>query len=1165
MIHAIINESARVGRAPYRWSRHARPSLIVAFALLACTAFTAAPTNVGGTYTYTGNPPDMRTTGQTGDQTWIVKSPISIRNFFPGQTDIVPYWQIYTGESITDSGQARVMKGNVVFENAVKWTGLENYIGYTGPAKLVLRNGGSLTATANPIRIGVSYQSGTTGNATVFMEEPSRLTAVTNNIIVGNTLPGAIWMDGGILSITNAALTVGNIAAAPGYIRLNGGEISLRSGSADAAFIGNSASYSSVHVSGGMMKTRRSGTPSEVYFKAAVGKNRATDIYVDGGFVDFWNERLGLGYWEENKDASGARASLTVDGEGRFLCHLPVMGRLGKNGIVAININGGRFELSRGLAHYNNMGNRRCLNFAGGTLALVQDSRTSQNTGSLDNTAQNIVYPGGAIIEVPFGVSATSSATFRKAEGYGVSDITLTSAGSGYVTAPEVKITGGVGSNATAYAVLNKDRTLEKIVVTCRGEGYAANDEVAVTIVSETGSGAAATATLAPNAGGIIRKTGSGALRLSTSNNTFDGDVEIVEGALTPNGAGFTAAFSLRMYDGTILRPITGTTSTMNRLDVTNGVIQIRAENTSSGDAMLNIGALSVNQGLALVTHTNRLALALTATDLTETSSSESPVVNGMVYANKDASQYRSPRVIMRNADGTLSPAPGTSTPGPDANWIPNDNIDEADAPEISEVNSVTLALTPPVKVYVKSSGLINIKSGMILVRRPQPDTQRLSVTGGGAFTTRAKGGMFIYADQYQTARRSLSRANNDAVYVDQRRRIFGPFADPDGSTPMALTIAGENQGRPELGVMAYLLGVQTFSGGLNLVNGGVFIQADSGLGASGSPVRASGYCSISSYNWTFNISHPIELLDGSALIFLPYSGNQGNTVSSTLSGSGDLLTSDVNRPGYAMAFTGDHSSFTGDYYIQGHSRTPLSVYSAQAGIRLADGTNGVGVIETSGTLTRPAGTGKGEICWKTHKAYANLGYGLRGGFAARGGDLTVNLGGAGAKLVVGSDYLPVGTVIQLQSQYPENESQGPGGKLTFMNGFELGGKTQNVRVWPGKTATFAGALSDAVGGGMLAVTGNLALEGATFEIAPANVAAPMLTVNGALALGGTLTIALDPACVEGREEITLATATGGVSGTPTVAGNVPSQWTLTVRSNSLVLKKLNGTMLIVR
>ena len=113
--------------------------------------------------------------------------------------------------------------------------------------------------------------------------------------------------------------------------------------------------------------------------------------------------------------------------------------------------------------------------------------------------------------------------------------------------------------------------------------------------------------------------------------------------------------------------------------------------------------------------------------------------------------------------------------------------------------------------------------------------------------------------------------------------------------------------------------------------------------------------------------------------------------------------------------------------------------------------------------------------------------------------------------------------------------------------------------------STFAGALSDAVGGGALAVTGNLKLDGATLEVWAANLSAPMLTVDGALALDGALNIAIDPTCLEGRDEITLATATGGVSGTPTVAGNVPSRWMLAVRSNSLVLKKINGTVLIVR
>ena len=61
----------------------------------------------------------------------------------------------------------------------------------------------------------------------------------------------------------------------------------------------------------------------------------------------------------------------------------------------------------------------------------------------------------------------------------------------------------------------------------------------------------------------------------------------------------------------------------------------------------------------------------------------------------------------------------------------------------------------------------------------------------------------------------------------------------------------------------------------------------------------------------------------------------------------------------------------------------------------------------------------------------------------------------------------------------------------------------------------------------------------------------------------GTLNLALDPTCVEGLDEIPLAT--GGISGTPAVAGNIPSNWTVFIRGNSLVLKKIKGTLLIFR
>jgi hypothetical protein len=266
------------------------------------------------------------------------------------------------------------------------------------------------------------------------------------------------------------------------------------------------------------------------------------------------------------------------------------------------------------------------------------------------------------------------------------------------------------------------------------------------------------------------------------------------------------------------------------------------------------------------------------------------------------------------------------------------------------------------------------------------------------------------------------------------------------------------------------------------------------------------------------------------------------------------------------MAFTGDHSSFTGDYYIQGNARISPAVFSVYAGICLADGTNGTGVIETSGTFTRSVGTGKGELCWKRFKAYPES-YALRGGFAAYGGDLTVNLGGAGAKLLPGSAYLPDGAVIQLQSQYADSA-------LTFANGFELDGKTQYIKVWKGKTAILSGAISDSVGGGALAVTGNIDFAG-VLEVSAANIAsgAAMVTVDGDLSFLTSAKVELPasvtPETLEAYKDtgIALFMATGNVMGCPVLeAPGLDGMWNLRSKRNGTVsLVRSKGTVVVFR
>lgn len=678
----------------------------------------AGPYNWGDYLATGGGRVDARSSALECDQTWVVETPRTASPFYPGVSEYNDFWQIWTGERVTVNGtNFRVMKGNVVFENEVVSQTSDNFIGYVGPAKLLLRNGGSLHASADDIKIGTAYNNGTDGTATVFMEEPSTLSAASGKrIYVGNNLPGALWMDGGLVAMTNAPFFSGT-SSGDGYVRVNGGKIHLRETSDTPALIVGGVSYSSMHVSGGEVTASRSSVSSSLS-QVGTGPSPAAELYADGGVLDFVNERFCVGQW----GSVAGTSALTIDGTAEMTVNLLVMGNSDKAGTAIANFNGGKIKITRGLADYGKTLPTRQLNFDGGTVE-----------GALDMAWPTTVYPGGGTINVPSGSSYAQRFLPRMATGNGVDAITLTNPGSGYVTAPRVTITGGSGSGASAYAVLAKDRTIERIVVTCRGEGYAEADELTVTIASTTGSGAAATATLAANGGGALRKTGPGTWT-HKANASFDGTIEVKGGAINADGA----------------------TLNVNKVAMRNGVGYLGATgNTAAGT--IAIGTIDVDCGLAIVNSTNKFALTLADETLASASAGGSRIVNGLVYKNGDAPAYRSPSLFERTADGSLSLITTTSTIGPDANYSPSGSFTEANAPTVTSFNCVVLPLSPAVDCYVRSADKVEIKSGMIVYRRPQPDLQRFSVTGGGALTTRAPGGMFIYGDSYEPAGRSHS------------------------------------------------------------------------------------------------------------------------------------------------------------------------------------------------------------------------------------------------------------------------------------------------------------------------------------------------------------------------------------------------------------------------
>jgi hypothetical protein len=195
------------------------------------------------------------------------------------------------------------------------------------------------------------------------------------------------------------------------------------------------------------------------------------------------------------------------------------------------------------------------------------DNYTSAPTVSLDAGQES----GGA--------TATGTATLAADV---VDFIDVATAGSGYINAPEVQITGD-GTGATARSEINADGEVINIVVTNGGSGYTS---ATVTIVPDSGTGATA---IASTNGGIVTSitldspgsgylfppsvsfagTGSGA---SAKAKTRGGYVDYV--TMTNGGSGFKAAYQTgSVVSGTVTAnvPSGSTTVTSGSSDFNGG------------------------------------------------------------------------------------------------------------------------------------------------------------------------------------------------------------------------------------------------------------------------------------------------------------------------------------------------------------------------------------------------------------------------------------------------------------------------------------------------------------------------------------------------------------------------------------------------------------------
>ncbi|OQC28486.1 MAG: Autotransporter-associated beta strand repeat protein [Verrucomicrobia bacterium ADurb.Bin070] len=377
-------------------------------------------------------------------------------------------------------------------------------------------------------------------------------------------------LDGGLAVQTspekaNGRVYVGNGSGVSGAVIQHSGSFNVSTGISGAAFhvLGNGGGYGYHRIMGGAL---RSGEIA-VGGSSSAGDGNASVLDLFGGEVtlDAWCLLVAWGkgagavnlfggsfggtnnggevlFAYNNNSAITAQVNLLGAGakmfdRGSAIYKLINLSRGGTNTLGAVNLNAGELTLFRAHASFGNGTPNTTtpthFNFNGGLLKAA-----ASTTQFMQGLSAAYVRAGGARIDTD-GHAVTLNQPLVAPAGYGVSGIALASAGTGYIGAPAVLVSGGAGVGATAIALVDLEPgspfcgQVTNILVTAAGSGYGAGDLPRVTL---RGGGCltpavAGPVTLAENISGGLSKHGEGTLTLGGA-CTFSGGTTIRGGTL---------------------------------------------------------------------------------------------------------------------------------------------------------------------------------------------------------------------------------------------------------------------------------------------------------------------------------------------------------------------------------------------------------------------------------------------------------------------------------------------------------------------------------------------------------------------------------------------------------------------------------------------------------
>ncbi|MCL1920534.1 MAG: autotransporter-associated beta strand repeat-containing protein [Kiritimatiellaeota bacterium] len=396
---------------------------------------------------------------------------------------------------------------------------------------------------------------------------------ISGRLIVGNLngSVGAVYQTGGTMLNTGGHSNDGAIGLnGYGYYQLDGGAFTNKG----YFQLGNNVNgYGFLRQTGGAFAfTSEYGGP--------FGISRAGQgvVYTSGGTF-FHAGTFPLGENGGNNNGNGGYAELTVAGSAEVTVTGPIdLGARGGDMKAFLNLNGGDVFANR--IYRADRESQAYVNWNGGTFHAVNADPPLFGT-----TPHNGVYPEvtlyerGAVIDIPdMGKSKAVGTPLRAPEGFGITAIPVADGGAGYLGSPFVRIEGGGGRGATAFAHVDiASGVLTHIEVTSPGQGYTTPPTVTLINGGYFTAATLGPVAIGPVASGGLLKLGEGRLTLN-ADNTYMGVTEVREGIL-------------RLRDPQVLSPYTEVT-------VTGGILDLSGGTLSNGNVTVTSGSI-VNGGIA--------------------------------------------------------------------------------------------------------------------------------------------------------------------------------------------------------------------------------------------------------------------------------------------------------------------------------------------------------------------------------------------------------------------------------------------------------------------------------------------------------------------------------------------------------------------------------------